>query len=146
MEGKAAPDFKLPSSAGGTRTLKHYRGKTVVLYFYPADDTEGCTKEACEFRDLPLKKDMVIVGVSPDSIKSHEKFIGKYKLPFELLSDEDHKVCEKYGVWGEKTNFGHKYMGVIRSTFLIGPDGKVKKSWPGIRRIAGHAKEVFSCV
>jgi peroxiredoxin Q/BCP len=126
--GKTAPDFTLPDEAGKKHKLSDYRGKTVVLYFYPADDTPGCTAEACDLRDDYHKYQnagAVILGVSPDDEASHEKFKKKYKLPFTLLADKDHKVCELYGVWGEKSMFGKKYYGVIRSTFVIDADGKV---------------------
>jgi peroxiredoxin Q/BCP len=126
--GKPAPDFTLPDELGKTHKLSDYRGKTVVLYFYPADDTPGCTAEACDLRDDYHKYQnagAVILGVSPDDEASHEKFKKKYKLPFTLLADKDHKICELYGVWGEKSMFGKKYYGVIRSTFVIDAEGKI---------------------
>src|SRR5947209_2673483 len=123
-EGMRAPEFTLPSSKGENVSLKDFKGKErVVLYFYPKDDTPGCTVEACGFRDdikRIEKKDAVVLGVSPDSVSSHNKFIEKFKLPFILLSDEDKKVCKAYGVWVEKSMYGKKYMGVARTTFIIG--------------------------
>ena len=128
--GKKAPEFSLPGSKGKNVSLSDYKGKTVVLYFYPKDDTPGCTKEACDFRDSVKKftsKKAVVLGVSPDSLRSHDKFIDKFELPFELLSDADHEVAEKYGAWVEKSMYGKKYMGVQRSTFIIDGDGKVAR-------------------
>ena len=133
--GKKAPEFTLAGSNGEDVSLKDFKGKTVVLYFYPKDDTPGCTKEACDFRDSIKKftsRKAVVLGVSPDSLKAHDKFIDKFELPFELLSDTDHKVAEKYGTWVEKSMYGRKYMGVARTTYLIGPDGKVVKRWDGV--------------
>jgi len=144
-EGKKAPDFKLPASSGGDVSLKHYRGKTVVLYFYPNDDTPGCTTEACEFGAANTKfakKNAGVLGVSPNGLKSHAKFIEKFKLPFTLLADEDHKAALAYGVWAEKSMYGRKFMGIVRSTFLIGPDGKIIKIWPKVKA-PGHAAEVL---
>ena len=144
-EGKKAPDFKLPASSGADVSLKHYRGKTVVLYFYPNDDTPGCTVEACEFGKQNAKfakKDAVVLGISPNSLASHAKFIAKFKLPFVLLADEDHKAALAYGVWAEKSMYGRKFMGIVRSTFLIGPDGKIIKIWPKVKA-EGHAAEVL---
>jgi peroxiredoxin Q/BCP len=143
--GKAAPEFELPASSGATASLKHYRKQWVVLYFYPNDDTPGCTIEACEFGKLNSgfsKKGAVVLGISPNDLRSHEKFIKKFGLPFVLLADLEHKVAETYGVWGEKMNFGRKYWGVLRSTFLIDPQGKIKKIWPKVRA-EGHAAEVL---
>lgn len=144
-EGNKAPDFKLPGDDGKTHSLKDYKGKKVVLYFYPKDDTSGCTKEACDFRDNMkriAKKDTVVIGVSKDSIKSHNKFKDKYDLNFLLLSDEDCKVLEKYGVWQEKSMYGRKYMGVVRSTFIIDENGKIKKIFPKVK-VPGHVDEVL---
>lgn len=147
-EGKTAPDFSLPDEKGKTHKLSDYRGKTVVLYFYPADDTPGCTKEACSFRDDYLQykaAGAVILGVSPNDEESHQAFKKKYGLPFPLLADEGHKVCELYGVWGEKSMFGKKYMGVVRSTFIIGPDGKVAKAFEKVH-VLGHSQAVLSAI
>src|ERR1700679_388400 len=131
--GDAAPAFAATAvggayGAGHEVLLKDFRGKTVVLYFYPKDDTPGCTKQACGLRDAwrDFEKKAEVFGVSVDSVKSHEKFIAKYGLPFPLLSDEDQKIVEAYGVWVEKSMYGKKYMGTERSTFVIGPDGKIK--------------------
>ena len=148
--GKKAPAFKLPGSNGETVALSELTaaGKSVVLYFYPKDDTPGCTKEACEFRDAVKKftsKKAVVLGISPDSLKSHDKFIAKFELPFVLLSDEDHAVAEKYGVWAEKSMYGKKYMGIERSTFVIGPDGKVKAAFRKVK-VDGHVDEVLAAV
>ncbi|MBK7860918.1 MAG: thioredoxin-dependent thiol peroxidase [Archangiaceae bacterium] len=147
-EGSKAPAFSLKDHSGNTVKLADFAGKQVVLYFYPKDNTPGCTTEACDFRDghAALKKaGAVVLGVSPDSDKSHQKFIDKFSLPFPLLVDADHAVAEKYGAWGEKSLYGRKFMGIIRSTFLIGPDGKVKKAWPKVK-VAGHAGEVLEAV
>jgi peroxiredoxin Q/BCP len=147
-EGKKAPAFALKNQAGQTVKLADFAGKNVVLYFYPKDDTPGCTTEACAFRDehSKLKKaGAVVLGVSPDNEGRHTKFIAKYSLPFDLLADVDHAVAEKYGAWGEKTLYGRKYMGLIRSTFLIGPDGKVKKVWPKVK-VKEHAAEVLAAL
>ncbi len=129
---KPAPAFSLPADDGSTVALKDLKGKWVVLYFYPKDDTSGCTVEACEFRDaFPKfrKGDAVVLGVSPDSVKSHAKFKAKYELNFPLLADEDHAVAEAYEVWGEKKNYGKTYMGIIRSAFLVDEKGKVEQAW-----------------
>lgn len=147
--GKPAPDFALASSDGGTVALKDFRGKQpVVIYFYPKDSTPGCTQEACDFRDrsAEIKKlGVAVLGVSPDSLKSHAKFIENQSLNFPLLADEGHAVCEAYGVWVEKTNYGKKYMGVERSTFLIDKGGKIAKAWRKVK-VAGHADEVLESV
>ncbi len=145
---RVAPDFSLPADDSTTLHLKALRGQPVVLYFYPKDDTTGCTTEACEFRDLfPRfkKSKAIILGVSPDSIKSHLKFKVKYDLPFTLLADEGHAVCELYGVWKEKSMYGRKYMGVERSTFLIDAKGKVAKAWIKLSP-KGHAEEVAAAI
>jgi thioredoxin-dependent peroxiredoxin len=147
-EGEMAPDFTLPASGGGEVALHDLRGKNVILYFYPADDTSGCTKEACQFRDLFPNfsgADAVILGVSPDDVSSHEKFAAKYSLPFTLLADPDHEVATAYGVWTEKSNFGKKYMGIVRSTFLIGPDGKLKRIWRSVK-VDDHANQVLKAL
>ena len=146
--GKKAPEFTLPASNGEEVSLSDFKGKTVVLYFYPKDDTPGCTKEACEFRDAVKKfstRKAVVLGVSPDSLKAHDKFIAKFGLPFVLLSDADHAVAEKYGVWVEKSMYGRKYMGIERSTFVIGPDGKVKAAFRKVK-VDGHVDEVLAAV
>ena len=144
--GDIAPNFSLPSTTGKTVSLQEFLGKKrVVLYFYPKDDTPGCTKEACSFRDnLPHleAKDTVVLGVSADGIKSHEKFITKYNLNFPLLSDEDHKVSEAYGAWGEKSMYGKKYFGMIRKTFIIGKDGKLEHVFHTVTP-AEHGKEIL---
>jgi len=144
--GKPAPTFTLPDETGKLHSLSDYRGKTVVLYFYPADDTPGCTKEACNFRDDHLKyrnAGAVILGVSPNDEKSHEKFKKKYKLPFPLLADKGHKVCELYGVWAEKVTFGKHYMGVVRSTFIIDHQGRLASVFDKVK-VPDHSREVLS--
>jgi peroxiredoxin Q/BCP len=141
-----APLFELPDEDGKIHKLVDYLGKTVVLYFYPKDDTPGCTTEACNFRDdysEYVKAGVVILGVSPDNVKSHQKFSAKYGLSFPLLADEGHVVCEKYGVWGRKKLIGREYDGVFRTTFLIGPDGKVKKVYENVKP-ADHSKEILA--
>jgi peroxiredoxin Q/BCP len=146
--GKKAPEFKLAGSNGEQVALSALRGKTVVLYFYPKDDTPGCTKEACDFRDAARKftsKKAIVVGVSPDSLKSHDRFIDKFDLPFVLLSDPDHEVAEKYGVWVEKSMYGRKYMGIERSTFVIDPTGKLKAEFRKVK-VDGHVDEVLVAV
>ena len=144
-EGAPAPDFELRSDEGETVTLSALRGKPVVLYFYPKDDTPGCTTEACEFRDAYDRfrdQGVEILGVSPDTEASHQKFKSKYELPFTLLADPDHRAAEAFGVWKEKRNYGKTYMGIERSTFVIDADGKVAKAMRGIRP-AGHAAKVL---
>lgn len=144
--GQKAPEFKLPDENGKVHKLSDYKGKKVVLYFYPADDTPGCTLEACNFRDDYLKykaAGAVILGVSPDDENSHEKFKKKFSLPFPLLADEGHKVCDKYGVWGEKSTFGKKYFGVIRSTFLIDADGKIAEVYRKVS-VNKHSENVLA--
>jgi peroxiredoxin Q/BCP len=141
---RAAADFTLESDSNELVTLSMLKGQTVVLYFYPKDDTPGCTQEACEFRDLfPrfTRGKAVILGVSPDSPRKHANFRKKYNLPFTLLSDKDHKVAELYGLWVEKTFWGRKYMGVERTTYIIGPDGKIKNVFSKVSP-GGHAAEV----
>lgn len=141
--GEKAPDFAMKDHEGRPVKLSDFKGKKVVLYFYPKDFTSGCTKEACDFRDRSGEfKDTVILGVSADNQDMHNDFRHKYNLPFQLLTDDDHKVMEKYGAWGEKNNYGKKYMGIIRSTFLIGKDGKVARVWPRVR-VDGHVDEVL---
>lgn len=145
LTGKKAPTFELAGSDGKTHRLKDYAGKTVVLYFYPKDDTPGCTKEACGFRDLDAKiaKRAAVLGVSKDSVASHGKFISKYKLPFVLLSDPDTKVMQAYGAWGEKLMYGMPVTGTIRSTVVIGPDGKVLKHWAPVKKAEEHPAAVL---
>jgi peroxiredoxin Q/BCP len=141
----AAPDFNLADQEGKMHSLSEYKGNMVLLYFYPKDDTPGCTVEACSFRDdysQYKKSGVVILGVSPDSVKSHAKFAAKYHLPFPILADEDHAVCEKYGVWGRKKMMGREHDGVFRTTFLIGPDGMVKKIYEGVKP-AEHSAEIL---
>jgi peroxiredoxin Q/BCP len=143
--GDKAPEFSLPDQSGKIHKLANYRGKKVVLYFYPKDDTPGCTKEACSFRDnfAEFKKAGIeVLGVSVDDEKSHAKFAEKYELPFTLLADKDKKVVEKYGVWGEKNMYGKKYIGTNRVTFLIGGDGKIVKVFDKVKPDE-HAKEVL---
>ncbi|HZH03573.1 MAG TPA: thioredoxin-dependent thiol peroxidase [Myxococcaceae bacterium] len=147
-EGTKAPAFSLKDQDGKTVKLSDFKGRHVVLYFYPKDDTPGCTKEACAFRDeYPRlqKKGAVVLGISPDAEKSHQKFIAKYELPFPLLVDADHAVAEKYGAWGEKAMYGKTYFGIVRSTFLVGPDGKVEKAWPKVK-VPGHVDEVLEAL
>lgn len=144
-EGDKAPDFSLPTDGGGSVSLKDLKGKAVVLYFYPKDSTPGCTKEACGFRDLMpdfSKVDAEIIGVSKDSVKRHDNFKAKYELPFRLASDEDGDVCERYGVWVEKSMYGKKFMGIERATFLIDAKGKVRKVWRKVK-VSGHVEEVL---
>ena len=146
-EGKAAPAFTLSDGSGKKVSLKDFAGKDVILYFYPKDDTPGCTKEACGFRDAwsdLKKKGVVVLGVSGDSAASHQKFAAKYKLPFPLLSDPDKAVMTKYGAYGEKMMYGKKVVGVIRSTVWIGPDGKVKKHWAKIASAEKHPEQVLA--
>ena len=144
--GDKAPEFKLQNDAGEEVTLKNFKGKNVVLYFYPKDDTPGCTKEACDFSENSKnfsKKNAVIVGVSPDKPESHVKFKKKYGLPFQLLSDPEKKTLEAYGVWKEKSMYGRKYMGVERTTFIIDEQGKIAKIFPKVS-VTGHVDEVFA--
>jgi peroxiredoxin Q/BCP len=145
-EGKVAPAFTLKDAAGKNISLKDLRGKHVIVYFYPKDDTPGCTKEACGFRDLwkdIRKHGAVVLGVSPDDEPSHKAFSTKYKLPFTLLSDPDRKVMSKYDAFGEKMMYGKKTIGVIRSTVWIGPDGKVRKHWKRVPKAADHPRRVL---
>jgi peroxiredoxin Q/BCP len=144
--GEKAPDFKAQSDQGEEVTLSQFLDKKdVILYFYPKDNTSGCTKEACSFRDnMPEfdTKNAVVLGVSPDSVKSHQGFIQKQNLNFTLLSDPDHQLAEAYGAWGEKSMYGRKYMGILRSTFIIGKDGIIKKVFEKVKP-EGHAVEVL---
>ena len=146
--GGKAPEFTAPTQDGTTVSLSDFLGKPVVLYFYPRDDTPGCTKEACGFRDAFAefrKKGAVVLGVSTDSAKQHGKFASKFKLPFTLVADEDKKIVEAYGVWGEKRFMGRKYQGTHRVTFLIGPDGLIKQIWPEVKP-AEHAEQVLAAI
>ncbi|MBU3887354.1 peroxiredoxin [Methylosinus sporium] len=145
-EGDAAPSFELPGAGGETLSLSGFSGKKLALYFYPKDDTSGCTKEAIEFNALKAdfaKVKIALVGVSPDSPAKHDKFRAKYELTFPLASDESKEMLSAYGVWVEKSMYGRKYMGVERSTFLIGPDGKIEKIWRKVK-VPGHAAEVLA--
>jgi peroxiredoxin Q/BCP len=147
-EGTTAPDFTLATDTGEQLTLSALRGRPVVLYFYPKDDTPGCTTESCEFRDLVQRFEGVnaqVLGISPDSVKSHAKFRDKFQLNFPLLADEGHKVADEYGVWGEKSFMGRKYMGNLRTTFVIGRDGRIARVFPEVKP-AGHAAEVAAAV
>jgi peroxiredoxin Q/BCP len=144
-EGKPAPDFELESDAGETVKLSDFQGRPVVLYFYPKDDTPGCTTEACEFRDaynVFRERGAEVLGISPDDIASHEKFKTKYELPFTLLADPEHAVAEQYGVWTERKSGGKSYMGINRSTFIIDSEGNVARRMMGIKP-AGHASQVL---
>jgi peroxiredoxin Q/BCP len=146
--GKRAPAFNLPASNGKEVSLADFAGRTVVLYFYPKDNTSGCTREACDFRDAHPKlarRQAVLLGVSPDSLQSHENFREKFGLPFLLLADADHKVAGAYGAWVKKSRYGREYMGIERSTFVIGPDGVVKAAFRKVK-VAGHVDEVLAAV
>ena len=146
--GKKAPDFTLPADDGGKVKLSSLRGKPVVLYFYPKDDTPGCTKEACSFRDRKdelAKLGVAVLGVSADSVESHERFRDKFQLNFPLLADPDHKVAEKYGAWREKVRFGKKSMGIQRSTFVIDAEGVLRKVWKSVQ-VDGHDAQVLAAV
>jgi thioredoxin-dependent peroxiredoxin len=146
--GSTSPAFKAPTDGGGTLSLAELKGKPVILYFYPKDDTSGCTAEACGFRDLYPKfgkSDAVVVGISRDKVASHDKFKAKYKLPFTLVSDEDGKITAAYGVWVEKSMYGRKYMGIERSTFLVDKAGKIRGVWRKVK-VPGHAEEVLAAV
>ena len=146
--GDPAPPFTVLTNGGGLISLADFQGRNVVLYFYPRDDTPGCTKEACAFRDQFAefaKKGVVVLGVSVDTAKSHDKFVAKYNLPFPLLADEQKKIVQAYGVWGEKSFMGRKYLGTHRVTFLIGPDGTIKKIWPKVKP-EEHVQEVLGAL
>ncbi|HEX8704458.1 MAG TPA: thioredoxin-dependent thiol peroxidase [Myxococcaceae bacterium] len=146
--GSKAPDFQLPDHTGKTISLSQLAGKNVVLYFYPKDDTPGCTREACNFRDEHSaleKAGAVVLGVSPDGEKSHQKFATKYSLPFTLLSDTEHKAADAYGVWGEKSLYGRKFIGLTRATFLIDAQGNVKHVWPKVK-VDGHVAQVLAAL
>jgi peroxiredoxin Q/BCP len=144
--GDKAPEFTLPSDGNGKISLSKLKGKKVILYFYPKDDTSGCTAEACGFRDnLPkfAKNDAVVIGISRDNVASHDKFKKKYDLPFQLASDEDGKVCGAYGTWVEKSMYGRKYMGIERATFLIDAKGAIRNIWRKVK-VPGHVEEVLA--
>lgn len=143
--GVSAPEFEMLDDTGASRKLSDFRGKNVILYFYPKDDTPGCTKEACNFRDdysAYEKAGVVILGVSPDSVESHVKFKKKFQLQFPLLSDEEHRVCDAYGTWGPKKFMGKEYEGVLRTTFLIDVEGKIKKVYENVRP-SEHSAELL---
>lgn len=147
-EGDMAPDFTAMASGGEKISLSDFRGRPVILYFYPKDDTPGCTREACGFRDAFAefeRKGAVVLGVSADSVKSHEKFRDKFKLPFRLIADEDKAIAQAYGVWGEKRFMGRKYMGIHRVTVLIGADGRIRRIWPKVKPET-HAEEVLAAL
>jgi peroxiredoxin Q/BCP len=146
--GDLAPEVALPDEQGTVHRLADRRGSWTVVYFYPKDDTPGCTTEACGFRDLNGELEALdarVWGVSPDGEGSHAAFRAKFGLPFTLLSDPDHAAAEAYGAWGEKTNYGKTYMGIIRSTFLVGPDGRLARVWPGVKA-DGHAEQVLAAL
>jgi peroxiredoxin Q/BCP len=146
--GDVAPDVALPDETGTVHHLSQQRGRWTVLYFYPADDTAGCTTEACQFRDLNetyADTGADVWGVSPDGASSHRKFREKFELPFTLLSDVDHDVANRYGAWAEKTNYGKTYMGIVRSSYLIDPEGRIARAWPKVKA-DGHAAEVLSAL
>jgi peroxiredoxin Q/BCP len=148
-EGKKAPDFALADAAGKKVSLSDFKGKDVVVYFYPKDDTPGCTKEACGFRDLwkdLQRAGVVVLGISPDAGASHQQFAAKYKLPFTLLSDPDRKVMESWGAYGDKMMYGKKTKGIIRSTVWIGKDGTVKKHWARVPDAAKHPAKVLEAL
>lgn len=146
--GQPAPDFELESDSGESVSLSHFRGSKVILYFYPKDDTSGCTAEACEFRDrIAVIEDQnaVVLGVSPDSAESHQRFRGKYELPFTLLADPDHQVAEAYGAWGEKKRYGRTYEGILRTTFLIDEGGKIERVFENVKP-KGHGDQVLAAL
>lgn len=144
-EGMKAPEFNLTDSEGNQHQLSDYEGETIVVYFYPKDDTPGCTKEACSFRDAYAdfkEAGVEVIGISPDTEKSHKKFANKYDLPFTLLSDPDHEVSEAYGVWGLKKYMGREYEGIYRTTFIIGPEGEIKRVFENVKP-SDHSQEVL---
>jgi len=144
--GDVAPQFEAQTQSGKTVSLKQLAGKTVILYFYPKDDTPGCTKEACGFRDgyaALQAKGAVVLGVSADEVASHQKFATKFSLPFDLLADPERKIIEAYGAWGEKSMYGKKYMGIVRITVVIGPDGKIAQLYPKVNTET-HAQDILS--
>lgn len=147
-EGEAAPDFTALTNGDEEISLSQFRGQTVVLYFYPKDNTPGCNKEACGFRDVHTEivaKNTIVLGVSADSVTKHEKFIEKFELPFKLIADENKVICNAYGVWGEKKFMGRTYLGINRQTFLIDGDGVIRKIWLKVK-VAEHAKEVLDAL
>jgi peroxiredoxin Q/BCP len=147
-EGDPAPEFSAATNRGGRVALADFKGNHVILYFYPRDDTPGCTKEACAFRDHFAEfknRGAVVLGVSTDSVKSHDKFVEKFHLPFTLMADDDKQMVTAYGVWGEKSFMGRKYLGTHRVTFLIGPDGRIKRIWPRVKP-DDHATEVLAAL
>jgi peroxiredoxin Q/BCP len=147
-EGVKAPEFELKDSDGNTHKLSDYAGQTIVVYFYPKDNTPGCTKEACSFRDSYAefrRADVTVIGISPDKVDSHKKFQEKYELPFTLLADPDHKVCQAYGVWGLKKMYGREYEGVFRTTYIVGPDGTIQKVFKNVKP-TDHSQEVLSAL
>ena len=146
--GDPAPDFALPDEHGTIHRLGDRAGRWTVVYFYPEDDTPGCTTEACQFRDLNeriVSEEAEVWGISPDDARSHARFRSKFGLPFTLLSDEDHAVAERYGAWGLKKNYGKEYVGLIRSSFLVGPDGRIARAWPRVKA-DGHAEQVLEAL
>lgn len=146
--GKKAPSFTALDGAGKKVSLADFKGKKIILYFYPKDMTSGCTQEACDFRELHpdfKKLNAVVLGVSADSVQSHQKFSYKYELPFTLLSDEGKEIVEKYGVWKEKSMYGKKYMGIERTTFIIDENGKIEKIFPKVK-VAGHVEEILNAI
>jgi thioredoxin-dependent peroxiredoxin len=147
-EGDIAPEFALPRSGGGTLSLSELRGQNVVMYFYPADDTPGCTKQACGLRDIHpriTQANAIVLGISPDDVTSHDRFAAKYGLPFILLADVDHKVAETYGAWTERNVYGKKFMGIQRSTYLVDPEGKIKRVWEKVKADE-HAGQVLGAL
>lgn len=143
--GEKAPEFTLRDSEGKLHKLSEYAGETIVVYFYPKDDTPGCTKEACSFRDFYAdfrEAGVTIIGISPDKVDSHKKFKQKFELPFTLLADPGHVVCEAYGVWGLKKSFGREYEGVFRTTYIIGPEGKIQRVFENVKP-SDHSQEVL---
>jgi len=148
QQGDPAPEIELPDETGAVHRLADRRGRWTVVYFYPADDTPGCTTEACQFRDLSAEISAVeadVWGISPDGATSHAAFRAKFGLPFLLLSDEDHAVAERYGAWGLKKNYGREYEGIIRSTVLVDPDGRIARVWPRVKA-DGHAEQVLAAL
>lgn len=146
--GKPVPDFELPATNGGTVRLSDFRGRKVVLYFYPKDMTPTCTQQSCDLRDandVITEANAVILGISTNDLKSHYKFIEKYNLPFLLLTDTEHRVCDMYGVWQEKKLYGRTYMGIVRSTFLIDQSGNLLKAWRNVK-VKGHSQNVLNAV